>query len=284
MAEMDESRVRYGIWDPTGNVTALVESAVAVWRQPSVAAAIMERHPLVEQVGFVQPADEADEKRGLAGALRMAGGEFCGNASMSAAALCLLRGHAQMGEESVATVRLRVSGASSPVEVRLAPDGGGAFFGSIRMPRAQSVEEVDLTHAGIVERAPLVRMEGISHVVIERGSALFSLRDQRESAERAVRVWCLELGCDGLGLMFVDGAGNSREVTPLVYVPGSDTVFWENSCASGSASVGVHAATLAHEPVELALKEPGGILRVESYPDGGDTWLHGRTRLVEEYQ
>ena len=72
--------MRYRIFDPTGNITALVEEAVDVSRQPSVAADIMQKHSNVEQVGFVSLDGDLP-------ALRMAGGEFCGNASMSAAAL-----------------------------------------------------------------------------------------------------------------------------------------------------------------------------------------------------
>ena len=51
--------LRYYIFDPTGNITALVESEVAIADQPAVASCIMEQHPDVEQVGFVTYADDA---------------------------------------------------------------------------------------------------------------------------------------------------------------------------------------------------------------------------------
>ena len=77
--------LKYSIWDPTGNITALVETQTSIDRQPEVAARIMDLHPEVEQVGFVSKV--------LRPYLRMAGGEFCGNASMCAAAwLALGRG------------------------------------------------------------------------------------------------------------------------------------------------------------------------------------------------
>ena len=99
------SALSVSIFDPTGNITALVESPVEPEAQSAAAAEIMRRRPEVEQVGFVRlPPDESE-----AVALRMAGGEVCGNAAMSAAALFLLRrGGAASGEEK--TVRLRVSG------------------------------------------------------------------------------------------------------------------------------------------------------------------------------
>ena len=90
--------LRYCILDPTGNITALAESPVAHGDQPAAAEAIMRRHPEVEQVGFVRFG--ADAAGGLAGELRMAGGEFCGNASMSAAALFLMRNKEKAEEET----------------------------------------------------------------------------------------------------------------------------------------------------------------------------------------
>ena len=87
MSEKEKSPLRYSIFDPTGNITALVESPVDESEQPAVAASIMARHTAVEQVGFVRLSD----KKTAPAALRMAGGEFCANASMSAAALSALR-------------------------------------------------------------------------------------------------------------------------------------------------------------------------------------------------
>ncbi len=119
-------------------------------------------------------------------------------------------------------------------------------------------------------------MQGISHLIVPAASPFFSLLESREQAERAVRQFCAEITAEGLGLMFLDG----DSLRPLVFVPGGDTVFWENSCASGSAAVGVWLAEKTKAPVSLALREPGGILRVES--SRGETWLSGHTRLVSE--
>ena len=76
-----------------------------------------------------------------------------------------------------------------------------------------------------------------------------------------MRSFCETLGADGLGLMFLDGNGTQYRMTPLVYVPGSGTCFWENSCASGSAAVGMYLAAKTGSAAELSLSEPGGTLR-----------------------
>lgn len=321
--------------DPTGNITALVESSAEVSRQPFIADLIMQKHPEVEQVGFVEFEVEGD---GFTGAgfpqpdfaqsgkalpergeivrakLRMAGGEFCGNASMCAAALYLVRkgekAAVSMPEESSADagaeipskdgwqqVRLEVSGASEPVEVRLrkiAAEGAEvaaerpdfAFEAGVRMPRALRIEKRTFADEALQGELPVVFMEGISHIIIEPSSVFYAYRDDRAAAERAVKEWCRELGTDGLGLMFLGGACGIAEgvdtsaaagpaLTPLVYVPGSGTSFWENSCASGSAATGMYLADRTGTRQEISLREPGGRLKVMSDPTVGETWLYG---------
>ncbi len=258
--------MNYSIFDPTGNITALVEDAVEVSLQPAVASKFMQKHPEVEQVGFFSV--ESDPP-----ALRMAGGEFCGNASMSAAALRCLR----LGLSAPNTVCISVSGAEKPVEVSLTAQEGETFSASVRMPRARMISVLDFTLDSRSGTLPVVWMQGICHIVIEPDSAFFPLREAPETAERAVRLWCRELKADGLGLMFLDRSS----LTPLVFVPGCDSVFWERSCASGTAAAGMYLASKTGREVDLALAEPGGILRVESSVRTGETRLYGSTRRMQ---
>lgn len=271
--------LRYSIWDPSGNITALVESEVPSARQPAIAAALMRRHPAVEQVGFVRFSPEAADPVPVR--LRMAGGEFCGNASMSAAALSLLRRSPK--PDGRATVMLRVSGAGQPVEVQLSGEPDGGFHAGVRMPQAREIRETPFAWSGLHGMLPLVRMEGISHILLEADSPFFRLKEDPASAEQAVKSWCAALAEDGLGLMFLEKDGAALRLTPLVYVPGSETVFWENSCASGSSAVGMALAARSAVPVSLCLEQPGGPLRVESDPVRGETWLYGKTRLIEQF-
>lgn len=268
------SNLEYSIWDPTGNITALVETQTSIERQSEVAARIMACHPEVEQVGFVS--------EGLRPCLRMTGGEFCGNASMCAAAWSVLRRGGDLGPDEIS---LEVSGAALPVLIRLSPvptDGYVEFRASIMMPHALGIESVELKAIGIEAIVPVVKMQGISHIVLDDSSPFAQLVDCRMNAEQAVREWCVQLDFDGLGLMFLQGSGMERNLTPLVYVPGSETVFWEHSCASGSAAVGMYVAMQSGTKQSLSLNEPGGTLRVQSNPKG-ETWLNGQTCRIGTY-
>ena len=279
---MQDESLRYTILDPTGNITALVESPVEIGRKSAVAAALMKKHPAVEQVGFVTFAGAASPEEKVQAALRMAGGEFCGNASMSAAALYLLSRERQSGQRAdmPTTVRLRVSGARRPVEVRLEQKTAGSFRAGVHMPPALGIVETAFAFGNLSGTLPAVCMEGISHIIIGEASPFRLLLENRPAAEQAVRDWCGRLSADGLGLMFLEGTSPYCRLTPLVYVPGSDTVVWENSCASGSSAVGMYLAAQKGAAVELELQEPGGCLRVESDPEWKETWLYGKTRVL----
>ena len=278
-----DGELKYSIWDPTGNITALVESPVGIPEQPAAAAEIMRRHPAVEQVGFVR-FPEGDGS--MSAELRMAGGEFCGNASMCTAALCVLR-KGRASADSISkelTLSLRVSGVAEPLDVRLKRETADAFSAGVKMPPALCIENREFEFEDRKDRLPLIRMEGIDHILIGADAALFALREDRQAAGLAVRSWCAALSSPGLGLMFLEKREQNFSMTPLVYIPGSDTLFWEQSCASGSAAVGMVLAREKGARTEATLNEPGGILRVESAPENGETRLYGKTKLLGDWK
>lgn len=260
-------KIKYVTADPTGNITALVEPPIAPARQPDIAALIMAEHPEVEQVGFLSSTP------GCHIALRMAGGEFCGNAAMSAAALYASRRKSCLGEERVS---VRVSGASRPVAVSVFPKANG-YAGCVEMPLPSEITSVSLPLGGTAMRLPIVHFPGISHVIVPVPAG-------RDAAEAAVRSWCRQLQCSALGLMMLDE--NTRALTPLVYVPGSDTMFWEHSCASGTAAAGAWLSELKGTDISISLLEPGGRLTVEARRLNGRLYslhLGGNVRITGEY-
>lgn len=269
--------LNYSIFDPTGNITALVGSPVVVEDQPGTAAEIMKLHPEVEQVGFVSLSESEDSA--VQAVLRMAGGEFCGNATMCTAALYMLR----RGLSGSADVRVSVSGASAPLPVSLVRKDETSFDSSVLMPPALGIEETafgcETAEGSISGTLPVVHMEGIDHIVIGPDSPFYALMDDPDHAAHVIARWCGRMCSDCLGMMFLEGEGRVRKLTPLVYVPGADTVFWENSCASGSAAVGMYLASVSGAAVDCTLNEPAGDLRVETDALSGGIRLSGRVIL-----
>ncbi|MBR4089758.1 MAG: hypothetical protein IKK28_02630 [Mogibacterium sp.] len=275
--DLSSEDLKYCIFDPTGNITALVETAVDIADQPAAASHIMELEPDVEQVGFIS-YEEDPAAGGAPVSLRMAGGEFCGNATMCAAALFAIRSGLQGG-----AVPVKVWGISAPFEVMLERQAALNYSAAVSIPPALDMDELRLAD-GMLPGSdslslPIVRMEGISHVIIEPDSGFFGLKDDPALAETLLRGWCGVLGAECLGMMFLGEGTAIRPMIPLVYVPGADTMFWENSCASGSAAAGMYLAAKAGAPVDVTFDEPAGRMRVESDPATGRTILHGSAIL-----
>ncbi len=245
--------IRYTLLDPTGNRTVLVETPVDVRSQVPVAGQIMDAEPDAEQVGFLSARPDGVS-------LRMAGGEFCGNAAMSAAVLYA----ADRGIASGA-VPVDVWGTPVPVTVEVEALPDGSVRGTLSMPRPVSVGKERFPD-GICR--PVVRFPGISHVILEGTT-------DREAAEAAAPAWCGFLGSECVGLMLYDREGET--LRPLVYVPSAGTMFWENSCASGTAAVGAYLAA-KDGPVSLSLRQPGGTLHIEADAEGG-LFLTGAVRI-----
>ncbi len=258
--------IKYVIADPTGNITALVETPVQQRQQPNVAALLMERHPRVEQVGFLGHGP------GCHISLRMAGGEFCGNAAMSAAAVCLSRRGPLDGE---AAIRVRVSGASESVPVSVSP-GQSGFVCCVQMPLPKSISVINFKLGSRVLRSPVVSFSGISHVIVPGNT-------DRAAAEPALRRWCSGEKLKAAGLMLLDES--SLSLTPLVYVPEADTMFWESSCASGTSAVGAWLSERDGRDMSLSLSEPAGRLTVEARRGEGalcSLHLGGLVSIVSE--
>lgn len=249
-------KIDYILLDPSKNMTVLVKSPVEPALRPAVAAVIMEVEPLCEQVGFISAGEGDCDIR-----LNMAGGEFCGNAAMSAAVLNYL-------ETEKENILVSVSGCDEPVSVNVRRAEYEGYTGTVTMPKPVSIREEMLGGDSL----PVVSLPGISHIVTEKHFT-------RAECEKNVREWCAKLGCDALGIMLLDKAED--RITPLVYVPSADTIFWEQSCASGTTAVGIYLAETEGKAVKRRFIEPGSALTVEAAPNQHPK-LTGNVRIISE--
>lgn len=244
----------YWLFDPSGNITALIPLPDETACDPSIAEAVMRAEPSCEQVGFVLPGAETCNA-----ILQMAGGEFCGNASLCTGVLTAVRTGASVG--STIRLKIAVSGTSEPVSVILERKGEDFFSGNVVMP---PVTEIRNVHFPDHEAAPVpvVIMPGISHAIVPESFGM-------EQAEAVIRDWCSVLDAPALGIMLTDAT--FTRLTPLVYVPAVRTLYRENSCASGTAALGALLAYRRQSLCAFSLVEPGGTLSVSATPDGSVT-------------
>ena len=260
-------KIKYSLMNPTGNRTILVSTPVEKKYYHKVASELMRSEPTAEQVGFL------DVTNGGTFRLNMAGGEFCGNATMSAAVLLCMKGQAE------SPVPLKVSGAKGIMKALVrkcedglkknskssanGPEGKKAvkctgseclYTASVKMPSPVEIRDVSVSLGGKKTLLPAVIFDGIVHIILN-GTGM-----ARNQAEMNIRLWSGELNVPCLGMMFYDEAKN--RLKPLVYVKNPETLVWENSCGSGSVA---EAAWLYHNGIvkdSYEFCEPGGKLTV----------------------
>lgn len=245
----------YAKFDPTGNITVLVLDPVPQELQAETARTIMrEYEPDCEQVGFM-----------TGNGMRMMGGEFCGNATMSAG--CLIA--AQNGLKPGESVRylLEVSGADEAVPCGITAVTDTEFTGTVAMPLPECVTETPL--------GTLVRFPGIAHLLTSE-----------KAEEGRLRALARQWDIDAAGMVETHFEGEFAEITPLVYVRSTDTAVFEHGCGSGSAAAGAAYALSWHADgvFRLPVRQPGGVITVTAAVENGRVTalsITGRVRRMK---
>lgn len=228
--------------DPAGNLTAFVLTPVDVAARAPLARYMMAHcREGFEQVGFVEETSLVSSLPRL----DMMGGEFCGNACRAFAMLAAGRRGIHTG-----TIWVSISGADAPVCVELDGRSGDAYA---EMPLPRGMQAI----RALGREIPVVQMTGIAHAVL-----MNTVPSQRD-AQEALKAMPPE---EAQGVLFVQGT----RMTPLVYVPATDTCVWESSCGSGSVALAWYLSRrFADGEHCFVFDEPGGRLAVRVKTCGG---------------
>ena len=246
------NKKEYIIASPCKNITALVLSQVPTIDQAIVAKELMKIEKEVEQVGFISFDSSADIS------LRMSGGEFCGNATMCTAVYYAIKNNLTKENVKVCVLDMK---KLIDVDVELKNDD--TWICKEKLPFAPKVSYIDIDE---YKELPIVSLDGISHIIF-----------MSKHYEPDIKTWCEKLSLPALGFMYYDE--KESKLTPLVYVKESDTLFWENSCASGSIAVCEYISEREQKNIALNLKQPGGTLKVLKSVDG-NLILEGQVKIL----
>lgn len=235
--------------NPAGNITILVKTPVKKEAYAFIAEKLLSAVAGAEQVGFLVPPLCGGDVR-----IEMMGGEFCGNALRSAAFYDAVE-NGCWGETKVLT---EISGAPQPLPV-LVDTGKNTAMAA--MPLPQKAVPASFRESA----AEAVFFDGIVHFVtaarIEETAA--------PEIEDYLRLMTKKYNVAAAGLMFYDES--SESLRPAVYVAATDTLFFENSCASGSAAVAAVRAIRGTDGFfPLSLKEPGGVIEAAAEKKEGE--------------
>lgn len=215
----------YDIVWPGGNTTAIVRSHVPVTDYVSVAKRILAKDPEIEQVGFLL----APYHPGADGRLAMMGGEFCGNATRSAAFLL-------SNELQKENVSVEIPGIENAVTAGITSDES-----LIRLPMSFCRSITDCPEGSIVD------LQGIRHVVITEPTS--------ETKEALLEKYKENL--PAVGLMYLQQSEDAIAIDPYVWVRDTDTFYHETACGSGSLAVDFvlhHKKGVNH----MAIRQPSG--------------------------
>lgn len=239
--------LKYLVADPSGNTTILVLTPVPQAQHSTLAAKLLALPGIqAEQVGYVTRQDGQPLR------VDMMGGEFCGNASRSAAAWALACDGRSQGVYDVSC-----SGCGTVLPAKVADKGDGLYEAFIEMPYPDDVSGILVDAGGFPARFFRVDLPGITHFV----HFLPSL----DGIDKEAYWHILQEYVDGedlpaYGLVLCDT--KKQEMIPAVYVRDTDTLYWENSCGSGSAAVAAALACTTHRNVACHMKQPGGTLAI----------------------
>ena len=247
----------YIIFDPSKNITALVDSKVDVKDFKDVAKKIIDREPSVEQVGFLSSEEDADI------ALRMAGDEFCGNATMCAAVYYGIKNNL-----SDAKVRVKVYSIDNLLEVDIKKINKNEWEGTLMMPKPTEIKDVTFLDG---KKYPVIFFSSIAHVIIKNDLDNTFLKSYAESE---IKKWCEFLNVKSLGIMYYDE--NDKKLTPLVYVKSVDTLFWENACASGTAAIGYWLSYEKNDLVNIDVVQPSKSILTVFTDENKNLYLKGK--------
>ena len=167
-SDVDISTIKYRIADPNHNITLLVETDIEVSRQKDIAISLMEKEKDVEQVGYIYRDGQGDI------ALRMAGGEFCGNATMSVAAY-----HLEKKKETTGIVKVHVMDDDSIIDVKANLDDKGIWETEETLYSSKIERKSFDTYNGL----PIVFFDSIAHIIIEEKALIKDLCESKKAED-----------------------------------------------------------------------------------------------------
>lgn len=235
---------------PCRNTTVFVEDEAPLSARPEIARHAMDSEVLAaEQVGFLTRPEGAESVLRV----EMAGGEFCGNASLSVGALAVSRGLCAAGKPFF----VECSGAARPLRVSAEPVSSGRWRGTVEISSEAKISEEELSAAGVDYRGAVVELPGICHFCVEAEPF------PKETYDELLGLLTARITAEAYGIIPYRETGEGRySIRPYVAVPAAKSYVFEQACGSGSLALGRWLAK-SEGRARIEVSQPGGTIRVE---------------------
>ncbi len=248
--------------NPCGNITGFVVAPVYPGYRKAYTDCIIEQIDKdVEQVGFISPAYEGAPLR-----MDMMGGEFCANATRAYG----LYSAGFYDTDGLVDIEVYVSGHEGTTDV-IADVKNQKAYVALDAPLDKKTVEID------GKDYTLIKLHGISHLIVEE-------KEDKEFVDKALEILKKDYKDEAYGVLFFDK--EKLEMIPYVYVEGSETLFREGSCGSGTVAVVDYLEDdieKLDEDYKISIKNPAGELEVFVYEfeDGKKLCVGGKVELSE---
>lgn len=217
----------FELLNPSGNITALVVKNYPREKYQEISNGIMKNNPKVEQVGFLKKYSDSIFR------LEMAGLEFCGNASRAFACFLLKDKYITSNKFNIS-----VSGYDDLIECEVEKKGDN-YYSIVDLKLNKSVN--DFIENKILDNIELsvVHLPGISHILLDQKKFKFNKDNCLKEGKSIIEKLNL-INLPAVGAIWFD----NNQINPVVYVKDIDSLFYENSCGSGSLAFGIYQANL----------------------------------------
>ena len=263
--------------NPVENMTVFILNEVDRKKHIEISKKLMDYSNIyAEQVGFIEKPiytyyDSCKVR------LQMMGGEFCGNATRSLGAYLAHNNHESVKKtDDKYYVNIETSGLNKVLTCEVEKVNDNTYMSKVEMPLIiKKPKEIILQ-----DKYKLVRTDfsGITHFIVNSSDV-----EDKNLFFDIVKSYIENEEYEAFGIMFYDFKKEYLE--PLVYVKATDSLFWERSCASGTSALGAALTYAKQENLITNVKQPGGILKIETFFSEGDLKkivLNGEVEIVAQ--
>lgn len=234
---------------PSQNTTAFITDYVCPSQYATIANKLMAYDSLsVEQVGYiVKPHSDETVIR-----LEMSGGEFCGNALLSAAAYCHYRGLSKQENFLV-----EISGSDIPLNCHVKQKASNIYESRSEMPSPLKIADIELSVKGNQISGKIIKLNGITHFITQ-------FWPKKSDYNDILTELLKQVDDKAIGIIpYKSIKDNEYEIVPFVYVTDTGSKVFERACGSGTLALGVYLNAI-EQSAHFHIHQPGGVIQVEA--------------------
>lgn len=248
-------KLRTVIADPAGNITAYVLDPVDKDQHIEIAQKLINLSEYkIEQVAFEKKPYDSE------GYIEMMAGEFCGNATRSYGLYLMKTNKTKDPKKAL----VRISGSEEVLSVETDDNLSEA---TVEMPPILGINEIITKASGVL---PIVKMEGISHVIalVDDIDSVNTDTGSIKEPSQSIYLWDVLLeelknlvDDEAFGIIYYDLKKGMMK--PLIWIGGTGTAIWESSCGSGTVALAGYLNRENNDDFDQSFIEPGGVLQVK---------------------